>query len=99
MENVEPDARQLQKYTAPGLARHVLWLAYGATFFASKNGRQKLDADEVITWSSPTVTLLSLLKAGLDAQRGNAGTITSAREQPGGREIATLSLKKLPRCH
>ena len=61
-------------------------LAYGATFLASKNARQKLDADEVISWSSPTGTLLSLLKAGLDAQRGNAGTITSAREQPGDRE-------------
>ncbi len=61
MENVGSDANKLQKNTPPGRARHALQLAYGTTFLATTLARQKLDADEVITWSSPTVTLLSLL--------------------------------------
>ena len=35
--------------------------AYGTILLATTDARQKLDADEVITSSSPTVTLLSLL--------------------------------------
>ena len=46
----------------PRLARHVLELAYGTTSLATQDARQKLDADEVITSSSPTATLLSLLR-------------------------------------
>ena len=52
---------KIQTYTLPGRPRHALQLAYGTTFLATTLARQKLDANEVITWSSPTVTLLSLL--------------------------------------
>ena len=69
MENVGSDTKKLQKYAPPGLARHALELAYGPTVLASKDVRQQLGADEVIIWSSPTVTLLSLLTS-----RGSFGT-------------------------
>ena len=44
MENYGSDAKQIHRYTPPGLATTTLELAYGTTFLATTNTHTKLDA-------------------------------------------------------